>query len=386
MNRPHGAGEIHYLTSAMRPLWSYTQPPQPLYYSLHALLHELGTEHDCEDISEASLRALGLALGLDDSGENSFDDVPRNAGVPLTLGTIYRHILLDRKQAMLSRIKGSPALSKITAEIKQAIFKNPNAEWPPRSAKANVPAVIDVTELNRVIDCPHLLGGAVTVAKSEIDSFRSKTGFQPAPIGELYESFMESVKDANAVSFDATPDGFRKSIIVGKRVFKSLVGPMFKNVDERDRTLGLLYELLDMDYSGTIDHRELLVAFVLLCSGEIDEKLGLTFDIFDLNRDGSLDRDELEEMIQTCFLRGFNFAEAIFLSFSEGRSQSDQELITLYELDRFSDIARAGRNALREADTDGDGVVDRGEFVSWARSHSLLEQFFGLHARLFGTA
>ena len=42
MLRPHRGGEPRYLTNAMRPLWTYTQPPEPDYFALLGALCRTG--------------------------------------------------------------------------------------------------------------------------------------------------------------------------------------------------------------------------------------------------------------------------------------------------------------------------------------------------------
>ena len=41
MQRPHRGGEVRYLTDPMRPLWSFTQPPDPDYFALLGALCRL---------------------------------------------------------------------------------------------------------------------------------------------------------------------------------------------------------------------------------------------------------------------------------------------------------------------------------------------------------
>lgn len=385
MNRPHGAGEIQYLRSAMRPLWSFTQPPQPLYYSLHALLHSLGPAHDCRDIKDASVKALNNALGLDADGENSINDfIDTNQGAKRSITELYRHMLLEKKQDVVKSVTEHPSLVQFSRQVKKAIFRDPDALWPPKSAKANVPPVIDVIELNAAVNCPHFASGEIAISRGAINAFIEKSGYHPLPIAGLHEGVRTEVIGSNIVCLDASKEGFTKALIVERGTFKSILGPMFTDTGHRDQVLAHLYELLDMDYSGAIDASELLVALILFGEGNLHDKLALAFDVFDIDGSDSLDLDEIENLVQTCFLRGLHFTEALFRAYTDPSTDTSEEAVTLYTLNRLDEINNASHNALLEQDADGDGSVCKEEFIAWASGHELLKQFFSLQDQLFG--
>ena len=54
MQRPHRGGEVRYLTDPMRPLWSFTQPPDPDYFALLGALCRMGNGLD-----ESRIRSRG---------------------------------------------------------------------------------------------------------------------------------------------------------------------------------------------------------------------------------------------------------------------------------------------------------------------------------------
>lgn len=382
--RPHRAGEVHYLTSELRPLWSFTQPPRPLFYALHAALHALISDADCRALDREALARFEHALDL--ASERSLSDAFEVLHKPrLEFRELYRHACLRQNASVLEAISQSAAFVPHLREVTRAIFKDDAAVWPPQSAKASVPRVIDVPALNLAIGCPQLGAGDVRIPRAAIDAFVTTTRFSPRPIDELFARY-RALLEASETSFEPTRDGVRRSLPIGPRQFRELAGTLFAPGPARDEVLATLYELLDLDYDGTVDAGELLVALNALCSGGVDRKLDVCFEVFDRDGSGFLDRDELWDLLHTTLLRGLNLVESLFLQYRpEEPAPGGQELV-LFSLADFSAIEQASVRALSEADADADGSVDRAEFRAWAGSHPLLGQLFRLSESLFGAA
>ena len=73
MQRPHRGGEARYLTDPMRPLWSFTQPPDPDYFALLGALRRTGDVPDDNRISREAL-ARPASRGGDSAGGPGFAD------------------------------------------------------------------------------------------------------------------------------------------------------------------------------------------------------------------------------------------------------------------------------------------------------------------------
>jgi Ca2+-binding EF-hand superfamily protein len=311
------------------------------------------------------------------------DFVQTNQGAKRSLTELYRHLLLEKKQTVVKSVAEHPKLIQFSRQVKKAIFRDPDAQWPPKSAKANVPPVIDVIELNAAINCPHFSPGEISISRGAINAFLEKSAYQPVAIKTLHQGFVDQVLGSNIVCLDATKEGFTKALIVERGTFKSMLGPLFENAENRDQVLAHLYELLDMDYSGAIDASELLVALILFGKGSLNEKLALAFDVFDIDGSQSLDLDEIENLVQTCFLRGLHFTEALFRAYTDPTTDQSVEQVTLYTLSHLDEINNASHNALLEQDADDSGCISKEEFIAWAKDHDLLNQFFSLHEKLF---
>jgi len=387
MCRAHGAGEIHYLTSEMRPLWSFTQPPRPEYYALHGSLHDLDASLDCQQLDRATVERWQASLGVDGSGaDGGVADVFDTLGADsITFTDLYRHATLSTKQASFDTMTRGEALGGKLRAVTHAIFKDEEATWPPRSAKTSVPKVIDVPALNMAIGCPLLAAGDVRIPRAAIDAFIAATGYRRRPLTDLFSRYQE-LGTQGQVTYEATRDGVRRTLPIDRRTFKTLAGDLFGDSPGRDAALGTLYELLDMDYNGTVDAGEVVVALNVLCSGSKQERLQVCFDVFDADGSGHLDSEELHDFIHTTLLRGLHLVEALFgkyLPESDGSADAGPEVV-LFSLADFGAIEQAAMRALEEADSDGDGQVDRAEFEAWAGSHPLLKQLLDLSESLFG--
>jgi hypothetical protein len=55
MNRPHKAGEVFYLTDAMRPLWSFTQPPRPDHFGILGALCRVQDALDVDTVTKDAI-------------------------------------------------------------------------------------------------------------------------------------------------------------------------------------------------------------------------------------------------------------------------------------------------------------------------------------------
>jgi Ca2+-binding EF-hand superfamily protein len=347
---------------------------------LHAALPGI----DCSAIGPDALARLEQAVGL--SGNLSLADVFEVLGKErIEFRDLYRHVCLLHKAPALGALEVSAAFAPHLRKVTHAIFKDDSAAWPPRSAKASVPRVIDVPALNLAIGCQHLGAGDVRIPRAAIDGFVKTTRFAPRPIGELFARYRALLAGSEA-SFDLTRDGVRRSVPIGPRQFRELAGTLFGEGPARENVLGTLYELLDLDYDGTVDAGELLVALNALCSGGLEAKLDVCFDVFDRDGSGFLDREELWDLLHTTLLRGLNLVEALFLQYLPEDHAPGGEQLVLFSLADFSAIEQAAVRALSEADADADGSVDRAEFRAWAAAHPLLGQLFRLSESLFGIA
>ena len=159
MRRPHRGGEPRYLSDPMRPLWSFTQPPNPEYFALLSALYgscERGLDENriTPEALGGLLRAAGLALEGTDSPMKVFE-LTDDGTVPYPV--LYRHLLLPEQSRTLNHLRRLPLVVQQTTAIKRLLLKHGDALgedeliWPPRSAKHSVEQVIDVTALNALV-------------------------------------------------------------------------------------------------------------------------------------------------------------------------------------------------------------------------------------------
>lgn len=152
LSRPHKGGEPRYLNNPMRPLWTFTQPPQPDYFSLLGALCRVEDGLDASCIRRETLASLHRVADLSTDPSRSLMDVFDIAGVDtVTYETLYRHMRLPEKMQVFDELCRSPQIADLTNRVKALILKDPDESWPPKSARHSVRPVIDVAALNAIV-------------------------------------------------------------------------------------------------------------------------------------------------------------------------------------------------------------------------------------------
>ena len=152
LSRPHRGGEPRYLTDPMRPLWTFTQPPQPDYFSVLGALCRIEGGLGERRICRETLASLHGAVELPTDPSGSMMDVFDIAGGDtVTYETLYRHMRLPEKAEVFDALCASPLIADLMNRVKELILKDPEESWPPRSAKHSVRPVIDVVALNAIV-------------------------------------------------------------------------------------------------------------------------------------------------------------------------------------------------------------------------------------------
>ena len=124
MQRPHRGGEPRYLADPMRPLWSFTQPPNPDYFALLGALFGTGDGLDENRITREALAGLLCAAGLTPEDPASPMDVFDLAGgdsVPYPV--LYRHLLLPEQARTLETLRRIPPVADLTVAVKRLFLK-----------------------------------------------------------------------------------------------------------------------------------------------------------------------------------------------------------------------------------------------------------------------
>ena len=173
LGRVHKPGEPHYLTSPVRPLWSFTQPPRPEYYAVLGALHRIGKD----DLDEDDIRpeALEELLGMASLPPNAVQGLMKCFDPPgeqaVSYMTLYRHLMLRENERSFHAVCRTALVADLFLRIKGVILSDPEEPWPPKSAMRSVRKVIDVAELRGiVIGAPPPLPRIGPPAKAEADS------------------------------------------------------------------------------------------------------------------------------------------------------------------------------------------------------------------------
>ena len=151
--RLHRGGEPQYLVDALRPLWSFTQPPDPDYFALLGALNRIGGGPGKTRITRSALASLLCAAGLSPEDQASPMEVFGLVGdndVPWSV--LYRHLRLPEHMQTFHRLRQLPQVVDLANAVKTLILKNgEDLTWPPKSAKYSVEPAIDVAALNALV-------------------------------------------------------------------------------------------------------------------------------------------------------------------------------------------------------------------------------------------
>lgn len=128
---------------------------------------------------------------------------------------------------------------------------------------------------------------------------------------------------------------------------------------EPDFAVSELFDLFDMDGSGSVDYRELLCGLTRSVASDADAAVRLAFSLFDADGSGDLTRDELVHMIRTI---GVHMVGSLTgMDATTGSSSSAGSVPVASTADE--DAAASALEALfNRMDVDGDGKITLDEF------------------------
>ncbi len=152
MLRSHRGGEPRYLTDTLRPLWSFTQPPDPDYFALLGALHRMEEGLEEDRVTREALARLLHAAGLSPEDPASPMDVFDLAGgdaAPYPI--LFRHLRLPEHARTFDALRRMPLTADLAKTVKGLLLKDGDLAWPPRSAKHSLEPAIDVAALSRLV-------------------------------------------------------------------------------------------------------------------------------------------------------------------------------------------------------------------------------------------
>lgn len=222
--RPHRGGEPRYLTDPMRPLWSFTQPPNPEYFAFLGALHGTAGGLDEDSVTPEALACLLRTTGLSpedpDSPMGAFD---RSGGGAIPYPELYRHLLLPEQARTLGALRRMPPVVRLMAGVKRLFLRHGETlsedelVWPPRSAKHSLEQAIDVAALNALVRSGGRTGGAAggvpdgSRPPEDVDGREDPAARWPLPSPSLNLTVRNrnSELERVAAAFDEFADGHR---------------------------------------------------------------------------------------------------------------------------------------------------------------------------------
>ena len=391
-NRPNTLAELKYLLSETRPRWTMSQPVDPEFQALHALIHQLSPGEDCNELSKSAIVRFDEYFDLD--GE-LIPVLFRGGKKNITFEELYKHLRQSSKKSTLKKIHYSKRMIKTEQKICQIVYQDEITIWPPIFSET--PPAVDVRKLNAFIGCPLLVARAqFSVSRSAILDFQSQTGFRPDPIARLFQRHIERISNA-AAGREGSSAGFSAEAVLDKDHFRAVIGPMFTR--NRDTTLNQLYDLVDTGHNKILDTSELYVAMIVLGSGSTQDKVNLTVSFFDTDGDNKLNGEDMKNLFEVCFLRCPAFVSSLFEEYGAGLLISDDSneeeegtAVTVSNIQTLQKAFDLGYKALEKIDTNKDGMIERDELRVWLQSKPVgdvsvknpLEEAKKLFLQLFG--
>jgi len=149
----------------------------------------------------------------------------------------------------------------------------------------------------------------------------------------------------------------------------------------KDVIVDSLFEMFDVDNSGTVDFYEFVSCASILMNGSIEEKAEMLFRVYDNNGDGKVSRKELSETFKKFFESHRRVLQKRAKRMTEFTNDSSFEnkayLITAKPLTE-DQINTLVDSAFKEAKA-AQGYITQEEFVQWAKTSPkllrLMKQF-----------
>ncbi len=154
LRRTHQAGEPRYLNDPVRPLWTFTQPPQPDYFAILGALHRTHPHGTLDEtrITPDALALLHEQVSLPRDAPHALMDIFGLRGTDtVDYPTLYRHARLPEKAESFKALCRLPLVAELMNRVTGIILRNPEETWPPKSAKHSVNPVIDIKALNAAV-------------------------------------------------------------------------------------------------------------------------------------------------------------------------------------------------------------------------------------------
>ena len=183
--RPHRGGEPRYLADALRPHWSFTQPPDPDYFALLGALKRLESGPGENLIARDALARLLRAAGLSPDDPASPMDVFGLVGddvVPWSV--LYRHLRLPEHARSLDLLRQIPDVVDLANAVKTLVLRDGrDLTWPPESAKHSLEPALDVSALNALVFGAPESGAGASEPREGSVLRESDDGGEPPPFG-----------------------------------------------------------------------------------------------------------------------------------------------------------------------------------------------------------
>lgn len=128
-------------------------------------------------------------------------------------------------------------------------------------------------------------------SREKIINLSTKSGLRQINALEVARELRQKLKTQQSFTYDEF-----KSVVQPKiaRRAKSSISMQIYEV-----TLLEIFNLFDVDRSGTVDAHELANCMAIMCGGSMSDKINAAFILFDQNNSGTMCFDELAALIKT---------------------------------------------------------------------------------------
>ncbi|MDA9951058.1 DUF924 domain-containing protein [Oligoflexaceae bacterium] len=318
--RNYRANECYYLANDNRPVWSYTQPPRPLYYAMHTILHRATQVHDCESITKPQLTQFAKDLELSDSAK-FISAVSARADTEVTFSTLFAAVCDPENRSVLKEIEHSTRIKELNKKFAEHIYSNSeNSSWPPKSAKRDICKTIDVSGMIAMQECKLMYESSNKINPSSL----SKLDVEKKSL-KAVETIEQSIEVAQKYYQDTHDKIFSVSGAEAKLTWPSLnvefcreqLNTLFPSLGKNRKLCSDIIDLLSAGSGSRVPLHEFATFLMIYCPLSLREKIDLLMKCFYGRAPSKKKLIDVKLAIQQSLLKSLSLAELINRSFPD---------------------------------------------------------------------
>lgn len=188
-----------------------------------------------------------------------------------------------------------------------------------------------------------------------LGAFQEATGLEAIPVAEIERCFLSAANGKPALDRAAFGAALHELQAHG---LKPIAGTPLA-----DR----LFDVLDLDHSGSVDQSEFVAGCALLANGSVEQKAEITFRVYDADHSGYVDEAELVNMLVK------SYEAAIRIAVASGNLDEANPLVHA-NIEQVRAMAPAMAKMMMEnCDANSDGRLTLTEFKAFCKGSGVVQ-------------